>query len=761
MDNGAYQIISAESTSYGLSVKGAASAKGANVWLEAAKNSPGQKWYVTDYGDSGAQIACALSGRCLDIAGNKMAQGTNIRQWTDINSQGQRFVIEADGNTATIGSTTYNTYIIKAAKDSGYCVDAKSKAASGVNIVLNAVDGTAGQRWVFKPIDILYELGTYEIANASDEDIRAGVSHSSTAKGHNLDVHSRTGSKGEKFYTRMNDDGTVQLINAGSGYAVAAKTVASGSVIYQWPYSAGAEAQSWFLEHVGSMAIEGAAYPTYKVYCQAGEGSSPYCMDGDLVKGKYKDATLRLMQYDGSLDQKWAFVPTSAPLTSGIPVPANLSYSEPAENGADSVTISFDCNWLDFQIRTKYRKRLPATSALYKWTDWTPWCSAADGIPGNYGWGDEWTADVSYDAGTADHKTYTIAIPDDYIVDGANAVETEISVEVRCWASGWQGHEGLYVHGYQAAMDIDVRYMPTLTISGATLSGEGLTVAYTSDYLDGGCEVTVGTDTASETYTGKGLYGGSGSVTIPAKLFTDIPSGDITVTAELVRGQITASSSASVTVADADGRLTPDIEDKDSGYGTHILTVPVSSKSDTVEAYAIAEKPVDTYIKSRTDSAVTIESQAPLTEAFKICVWAVTGSGWIAKAVELAAVKTHTFTWIFDGGACVLDFAVGSFPEQTDTIAREATDYDVLGREYHAYRLKRSKTRDLSVSGAVVTDMEGHGKWDDFDALLNAGHAVFRNQRGEVIPVVVTQVSRPMQHPKYTEISVTQYQETR
>lgn len=156
------------------------------------------------------------------------------------------------------------------------------------------------------------------------------------------------------------------------------------------------------------------------------------------------------------------------------------------------------------------------------------------------------------------------------------------------------------------------------------------------------------------------------------------------------------------------------------------------------------------------------EAITPLNAEFNALAWVQRNDGqWDAKELNIHPNNSRSFTWIFDGGACVLDYGLDKNPTQEDSISRASDSYEIMGREYHSYRLHKTKERDLSVTGVVVTDYPEHGTWEAFKSLLDAGHAIFRNQRGDVIPVVITNISGQLDHRYLTEISVTQYEETK
>ncbi|EFV01863.1 ricin-type beta-trefoil lectin domain protein [Pseudoramibacter alactolyticus ATCC 23263] len=751
--DGTYEIISVLGPTVAIDVKGASDNSGANVQVYTRNDSDAQKWSTFDDGTNGIQIACALSGRCLDVAGGKITSGTNVWQWENNDSRAQRWDIVPDGKTVIIGGTSYSTYVVKS-HGTDFALDVSGgNVKPGTNVQIYAANGTDAQRWAFVPINILSAGGTYKIVSGVKENMVLDVSGASTANGANVMLHPSNGGSNQRWIAQKNDDGTLTFLGAGAKKALDDKGAGTkaGTNVQIWAPNYGT-AQSWLAVRMGEMMIAGQTFPTYRLTVQAGMN---LCLD--VQGGSNKPGTnVRLWTANTSAAQRFAFVPASV-FEPGLPTPAALSIGTNIGNNQTTVAMAFSCDWRNFQVRCRFRSR-GAGGAFGSWSDYK---SALDGQSGNEGWGDAWAPNFTFDNTTGDSKTVSIPIPDAYQVDGTIVMATEMQVEVRAHGSNWQGVTGYTVHGNAASKTFGLYWRPTAQVTAATLTGTGLLIRYTSDLEEGGCTVTVSAFGVSA--MAKGLYGASGSVLIPAKQLKAIPSGTIPVTAWVARDLISNTTSASLAVADASNRTTLSITAEASDAGTYLLTIPTVSVSDTVQSFLIAQDtPVDTHEKSRDERNVIIEAISPLRTPVKALIWIFrTDGSWDAQTISLAPINNHAFCWTFDGGSCVLDLGHNENPTQEDTISRAAEDYEVISRPYHAYRLHKARERQLDVSGAVVTDMNKHGAWSDFDALLEAGHATFRNPRGEILPVVVTAISRPLEHPGWTEIKITQRQETR
>lgn len=752
--DGTYEIISALGPTVALDVKGASDKSGANVQVYTRNRTDAQKFTVTHDGSNGVQIACTLSGRCLDLANNQLKNGANVRQWDNNGSHAQRWDIEPDGKTVTIDGKTYDTYLIKS-HGTEFVVDVQGNVATpGTNVFIHSKNGGNNQRWAFVQVSTFNNLGTYEMVCALDEKLLLSVPGSSKAIGTDLHVWTFVDNPDQCWQIVRQNDGTLSLINCNSGQALDDEGAGtkSGTNAQQYPRN-NTNAQRVLLVREGSMTIDGQLVPTYVVRVQAGK---------NLVldeRGMIKKNGTKVFWYDynGGANQRWAMVPASARINA-LPTPANLAIDADAGNNIAQTNLSLICNWANFQGRCRFRSR----KAGGTYGGWSAWGTLYDALAGNYGWGDAWSPTVSVDETVGDNKKIAIAVRGENIVDGTTITATEMQVEVRSWAGNWSGVEGFYAHGNSAAKTFGLYFKPTPAITKVELCGLGVRIYYKSDYMDGGCTVTVSCDGASATEKGK--YGGTGNVLIPCKNFTKIPDGEVTATVQITGDIPSDVINKTMIITKADHYTKLAMTGTESRYGTHLISVPINSQKDTISAFIVNnDRSIATYIREKTEKTYKVEAVPPLTETYDYLIWVQRADGsWDAQTINLHPIKDHAFCWTFEGGGVVLDLSKGDrYATQEDTISRTVEDYEVVGRKYHAYRLHKSKTRTLDVTGAVSPALPEHGAWNDFDTLLEAGHAVFRNQRGEVLTVVVTDVSRPFKTPHYTEIKISQKEETR
>lgn len=759
---GTFVLVSALSADAAIDVRGAHEQAGTEIWMYRRKGGISQIWSVLDQGDGSVNLVAPLSGRCLSVYQGKLQAGQNVIQWNDNATRSQAWDIVPDGNTMSVDGTDVQTAVIQV-HGTTWCLSPEGgKTADQTHVEINAADGTDAQRWALVPADVFQETeGTYKILSALDEHTAMDIAGRSTAKGANLQVYTSHDGKNQSWKCLLNADGTVDICNINSGLVIddAGKGVKPGTNAQQWGRINNAS-QHYLIHRAGSMKVNGQPVPTYYAELQLGE---KLVLDRQGSAGKAGSNVVLYTRSDGKEAQQWAFIPTAVQ-EDNLPTPSRLSIDSGIKNNRESITVSFSCNASAYQVRASYRRRLTGAAAM---GDWSPWMSP-EGVSGNEGWGDPWTASMELDNTQGDAKSFELTIPEEYRLDGTTVAASDVKIEVRSFEAGHVNGSLTYpAHGYPCSGTFELRWRPAVTVAGAVINGEGLHISYTSDIADGGCVVKA--EACGTSAVQDGMYGGSGSVLLTPDMLDDIPSGTITASVTLTRDIPSARTTASVEVEDAAGKLSITPKAAETAYGTYTVSLPTRSEADKIRAFVhMEDTSAELEVRSRSASELVYETVPPLREGGYVLAWVSRSDGWYAAKVSLPAVKDHAFVWIWRdpdtgliGGSAVLDQAKSDPPKQTDDISRSVETYETVGREYHAYRLHKSKERSLTVTGAVAPALSGHGSLEDFMALLDAGHATFRNPRGEVLDVCVSGISQPLEHDGYTEITVTQHQETR
>lgn len=542
----------------------------------------------------------------------------------------------------------------------------------------------------------------------------------------------------------------------------------------------------WTITESGSVSYGGATTPAYTIV-----SNDLYLDRMDLVK---EDPATDLMLNEESTKttQQFIFIPTTIKTTQ-LPTPASINASTRNGNDLTSINVSFACSASDYQARVRFRK-----SNGTNYGEWSDWMSAYDNTLGNEGWGDGVSAMFSF-TNVDDDKVISVPIPSAYRVNGSTIISVETQIEIRAWQAGTDYN----YHGTSMSSTFPLYYKPTILVPSAVLNGEGINISYASDLQAVGCTVKV--TAFNSTYTLNGQYGGEGTILYPAKLFTEIPTGSIRVSVSISR-ELMTTATFTIPITNATNRIPMSMAVSESEYGTHRVSIETTNENDEVQIFLSSNENVEmklfeTNVKN-IDPAYLVEAiyidpeeseaepeiyylysddgyklmaytnyrvtkvydvLSPLNGSYQAMVWIKRANGsWDARQLAIKPIKGHSFIWSWgDGDYCVLDLNTDPLVKQEDTISRGVNEYEILNREYMSYRLKKTKTRDVSVEGVVVPGHEQHGSWDDIKRLFEAGHAVFRNQRGDIFNVVVTDISGPIDEPGYTRIKVTQRVETR
>lgn len=232
---GIYTISSALSASKVLDVKSGSTANGANVQIYASNGTLAQKWQVVHAENGAIALECLASGLRLaaDANGNvcqRVAKDDDSQLWTPSVQAGK---------------------IILVNMCSGKCLDvASGKTANGTNVQVYAPNGTSAQSFVFSSCDPL-AAGVYIIKSSNISKV-IDVKSASKANGANVQLYGRNDTVAQMWKISRNADGSYTVLNFGSGKALDVKSAAavSGANVQQYSSNSTA-AQKWYIEYAG------------------------------------------------------------------------------------------------------------------------------------------------------------------------------------------------------------------------------------------------------------------------------------------------------------------------------------------------------------------------------------------------------------------------------------------------------------------------------------------------------------------------------
>lgn len=755
--DGCYVIHSMVGSSAVLDVSGGGpDNNGQNITIWSPNGKDGQKFALTDYGDAGVQICVPLTGRCVDIT-NAKYNGGNVRQWEDNNTAAQRFELVAAQSHTHNGEPCY--YI--KSKVQNTCLDVQgANPANGTNVFSHAINSpeSANQLWWFEEVESISDGGTYRIISALDEDYSVTVAAASKANGANVSMYPFNEAEAQIWLAVMDSNSQLlELVDVNSRKALDDKGagVKAGSNAQIWSRNL-SQAQKVLVQRAGSMKYRGDTVPTYTVQVQAG---MKLVLD---VAGASKRAGTNVWWYtaNNSIAQRFAFIPDSF-YNSSYPTPTNVKMDIGQANiaGCRKAKLSFDCDWDKFQVRCRFVATRANESSIE-----SDWKSASAGIRGNLGWGDAWSATYEVEATSGDHKEVEIVIPEEFVVadDGSNFKTLTMQVGVRAF-----GEEsdllGAYRHGPEVSSNFSYSFVPTISVSKTELCGEGVKVYYSSNLNSGKVVIGAKGFGMTEYVTENGKYGASGHVLIPKDKIKRVPVVGTLAPIDIVfrYGGDTELHTQSVLAEAPNKDTTLSASVSESDYGTGL--VACKSRGGSCSVYmSNSERVIKFYKKEETSEQVVYECIGPMNLSYNVIAWMQDGDNWNAVNATIPPISGHSLVWLYEGGYAVLDLNASERQvKQEDSISRSSESYSIYGREYIGYKLQKAKDRSVNASGVIVDADPKHGTWESFIKLLEAGHAVYRNPRGDVFNVAVTDIKGPYEKHGYTTIDVTQKVESR
>ena len=105
LSNGLYEIRPYIAQKMCVDVSYASDTPGANVLLYGANGANNQKFYLTQEDTDKWSIRCIKSGQYIDVYGGTAADGTNVVQWPDLDTNNQRWKLTVVAATVIDGKT--------------------------------------------------------------------------------------------------------------------------------------------------------------------------------------------------------------------------------------------------------------------------------------------------------------------------------------------------------------------------------------------------------------------------------------------------------------------------------------------------------------------------------------------------------------------------------------------------------------------------------------------------------------------------------
>ena len=394
---GTYAIISV-SSSKAVDVSGASDKSGANViqWLYTKGDAQiwsCRKGTVENIEIDGAsedvqlwQIMCSLSGKVLATSNDAPLERTNVCQKDDqdaINSQ--RWVVQDLNTTHLYDGQQYEVYALRPAGNTSLAMDVESASSEpGANILLwtyNKNNPSTNQRWIFVPLDVFTEGGTYKICLYADPSKRVDIEGAAQKSMAQALVWTAQEVDNQIFAAEIDEQsGCVRFVAAHSGLCldIAADAASDAAPVVQYRRKAmnetGVSKQFWLPYRLGTKKYNDQDYDVYELRSQSAQDYVMDCLGGN-VQNMTK---MGVWRKNGADNQKFFFMKTERNLnTIDMPGPIDQTQFEIAGGGDQLVSgLTFKSNGKKFQARyrtVRFKAKRTYEDLVQDWTSVKKW----------------------------------------------------------------------------------------------------------------------------------------------------------------------------------------------------------------------------------------------------------------------------------------------------------------------------------------------------------------------------------------------------
>ena len=329
VETGWYEIHSAVAgkTDYNVDVSGCGFKEGSNVQIHRDNNTIAQRFHFRSVGDGIYHIACGTGNhtKFLDVAGGK--KGENIRQWTDNESNAEKFrvVKNANGTISLINEATGQALDISGDDNFGngrnvWDFPFMYGNDKGQMFNLEKICNTGELPWNTSGI----ASGWYNIHPSKNIKEFLDVTSNKSTTDTNIQLWSSTGSNAQKFYVKNLGNGDYAFLTGSSNAKMAVdggrgQTKDGFYNVKQYPYTTGNNWQIWrafkfadgsfkFVNKATGQALDVPGINTYT------NGTNIWTYKDSIASNGLKAAE----------GQAWTLSPVGAPSYKGATVTAEM-----------------------------------------------------------------------------------------------------------------------------------------------------------------------------------------------------------------------------------------------------------------------------------------------------------------------------------------------------------------------------------------------------------------------------------------------------
>jgi hypothetical protein len=750
LEEGTYHIRTIAAPTLAVTAYRAQVTNGSNICLAAHSADSlavDINWQLTYRDDDSVQLVNAYSGKCMDVAGGKIAQGTNVQQYTDNDTRAQRWVLKAvDGTTCSWNGATYQAYKLYLQADESYLfeTDGVGTPQAGANLVLAGDEGTStDQMWLFEPIPQLRSGGVYQLRTMIDTRYALDVTNASKALSGGVGVYPNNMTNAQMWILTQTETGRWKIVNVNSRMALAVEggKLADGSRAFQWT-DAGYADQRWAIESQGTQKLDGYDRMVVTIGSLAdGSGDNYYLNPYQTLLGSGTTSVTvnKPMAAEYMPRQEWLLLPSVATDPS-MPVPTDLGvtgaigassrYTEcignaPATHCPTWTATTAWCSSGTNHYETRWRSReLRASNSTWgDWTEWSAWRTELCRIEGQRAWGQL--------------RAYNPTL------DPAKQIQAQY--QVRCVGYG----DTANVVGAAATCTVNFYYKPTVTLGACSMTSGGLRVDYVSDYWAGSNriviqKVAVGSETI---FSGSLAFDGldnDSSVLVPMANLSRMVGDGEEVTFTFAVGndmyqQYGGTDTQTVACAyEGNEPLAPEIT-AESG---HRLKAVVPDYGDT-KGYLVMDGRTEELEGTQTDGEVVYHVAYPIGKGFSVWfdsvsadqdTWGVHYETIAPDDPRVDRTKCHVFTW-GDEALC-LTVDVGTPITASRSVDPDYESVGLNGRDNQFVSFSSANKTTWKVSAALPYGSDYAAS--DVLAMADARHVLYRSPAGDYVDAAVT-----------------------
>lgn len=810
---------------------------GTNIQVYPFTDTDAQIWTVKTQPDGSRKIANRYNGKNIDVIGGYWNNGThngtyvdgqNVILYYDDGASNQKWTITKTSSTLSYQGTEYNVCEVTLwgnpnGKKTTLGIPAPASGSgivAGTNVDIEFSENTTNRAWIFVPVPAFRpNAGVYTIRAYYDQNLMLDCQ--SNNNGANVFLSGDRARPGQRTFwlVLQKKNGKYVIANYAGGKVLDVpggdSELSAGANVQIWDYDTATE--DWDIQEYETIDLNGLKCTVVSFEI----GSNGLRLDAENGQDSY-GTNVRVWPKNNAVAQKWLLEPAD-PFDPDVPVPGEIrlcsapgyyyggdrayqttlypgwtapsgwqwSY-EPAGWERPGVPRGGKRTWVGsefFQFRWMTRKY---DGIRKRWTEWT--------FPS------EWQI---ADTTVGSDGTFYLKNGIDTSYDTKRYSNMEVRVDVRC-----AGRSRLYsdsgdhhaeflelassktVVGHFRADTHRNTFVPTLTITSAVMSFDGLHIGFTSDYKLGYVNIFI--DSVYAKAPGSSVYTDilepfsksfltkincnqkSDNIVIPLNIITKIIGAGYTVKVKYYVGNDqqhewtwrTWEGTATVTRNGGNASLIKSLEQ----FTNHTALLPIQAMDHTGVWLYQNGKSIALPVYSKDQKSGYMRYLVPYTwgpEPVQIFASAYSDkfSYWETKQIypEMKDIDcSPVHVWLLDDGTEVcLDCRKDTPLSSKSTIAASYSAISQESREHETVSFGSVKKNEFTVEGAIIhawdigedTSMNTHDLVSDIEALAGK-HTIYRNPYGKIMYAAVTKVDDESYHD-YTTVRVTMIQETR